>query len=169
MSKYYIQSYKHDGSLHRTWSPVLVVEDNDEMFIAINKHTRIYESNNRSWIARDPALYYLYKKQYFNVIAMLRRDGIYYYCNLASPSIYDGEAIKNIDYDLDVKFYPDGSHIILDEKEFVSNNLKYKYPEVLENQLRDEIKNIISLHKSGQKPFNEEENRQLFRRYLNKL
>ena len=116
MSKYYIQSYKHDGSLHRTWSPVLVVEDNDEMFIAINKHTRIYESNNRSWIAREPALYYLYKKQYFNVIAMLRRDGIYYYCNLASPSIYDGEAIKNIDYDLDVKFYPDGSHIILDEK-----------------------------------------------------
>ena len=49
---------------------------------------------------------------------MIRKTGIHYYCNIASPSLYDGEAIKNIDYDLDVKVAPNGKSIILDEEEY---------------------------------------------------
>ncbi len=169
MNKYYIQSYKHDGSVHRTWYPVLLISEDDKKFVAINRRTQIFESNNRTWIAREPALYYLYKEKYFNVIAMLRQDGIYYYCNLASPSLYDGEAIKNIDYDLDVKIFPDGTYEILDEREFEVNKVKYKYPKVLEKRLRDEIQLIISLHKNNLTPFNSEENQRLFQQYLQKL
>lgn len=166
MSSTYIQSYKHDGSLHRTWTAVDVIDESDEKFVAINENTRIFESNNRSWIAREPALYYLYKHQYYNVIAMLRNDGIYYYCNLASPSLYDGEAIKNIDYDLDIKFFPDGSYKILDEKEFRANKKLYNYPSVLEKKLRDEIEVLIKLHAQDLTPFNLKENERLFRKYL---
>lgn len=169
MDKCYIQSYKHDGSLHRTWSPVLLIEDSNDKFVAINRKTRIYESNNRSWIAREPALYYLYKEKFFNVIAMLRTDGIYYYCNLASPSVQDSEAIKNIDYDLDIKFYPNGSYVILDENEFQVNEKKYNYPKVIEKEIRSTMKDIISLHRQGLTPFSQEENKKLFDRYLNNL
>lgn len=169
MNKYYIQSYKHDGSVHRTWYPVRLISEDEEKFVAINRRTKIIESNNRSWIAREPALYYLYKEKYYNVIAMLRVDGIYYYCNLASPSLYDGEAIKNVDYDLDVKFFPDGGYEILDEKEFIVNKKKYKYPLVLEKRLRDEIKYIISLFENNLTPFNKEENERLFQQYLKKI
>ena len=169
MDKYHIQSYKHDGSVHRTWYPVRLISEDDTKFVAINRRTQIFESNNRTWIAREPALYYLYKQKYYNVIAMLRVDGIYYYCNLASPSYYDGEAIKNVDYDLDVKFFPDGSYEILDEKEFAANKVKYNYPKVLEKRLRDEIKYIISLHENNLTPFNKEENERLFQQYLKKI
>lgn len=169
MNKYHIQSYKHDGSVHRTWYPVRLISEDDSKFVAINRRTQIFESNNRTWIAREPALYYLYKEKYYNVIAMLRHDGIYYYCNLASPSLYDGEAIKNVDYDLDVKFFPDGSYEILDEKEFKQNKVKYNYPKSLEKRLRDEIKYIISLHENNLTPFNKEENERLFQQYLKKI
>jgi protein associated with RNAse G/E len=40
---------------------------------------------------------------------MIRKKGIYYYCNLASPAIMDNGAVKYIDYELDVKVFPDGA------------------------------------------------------------
>ena len=49
------------------------------------------------------------------MITQLKKDGVYYYCNLASPALYDREAIKYIDYDLDIKVFPDDSLIHLDE------------------------------------------------------
>ena len=47
-------------------------------------------------------------KYWFNIIAMIRDNGVSYYCNLASPYVMDEEALKYIDYDLDVKVFADG-------------------------------------------------------------
>ena len=49
---------------------------------------------------------------------MFREDGIYYYCNLSSPFVCDEEALKYIDYDLDIKVYPNGKYHLLDEDEY---------------------------------------------------
>lgn len=164
-----IQSFKHDGRVHRTWSSVILINEDEDKFVAINDQTQVFEANNRYWIAREPALYFLYKERFFNVIAMLREDGIYYYCNLASPSIIDDEAIKNIDYDLDVKIFPNGDYVILDEKEFKINKKLMKYPKVIEKKVRSEIDVIINLFKDNQTPFNKEENKQLFNNYLKEI
>lgn len=168
-NKVIIQSYKHDGSFHRLWSSLLLISEDQHKFVAINDRTQVFETSGRYWIAREPALYFLYKEKFFNVIAMLREDGIYYYCNLASPSIYDGEAIKNIDYDLDLKIFPDGNYLILDEAEFAVNKHKFKYPEVIEKKLKAEIEYLLYLYKSGLTPFNKVENLGLFERYLKKV
>ncbi|MDK7294295.1 DUF402 domain-containing protein, partial [Streptococcus pasteurianus] len=84
-------------------------------------HTLVTESDNRKWVTREPALVYFHKEAWFNVIAMFREDGVYYYCNLASPYVYDGEAIKYIDYDLDIKLFPDGKYFLLDEDEYIQH------------------------------------------------
>ena len=34
-----------------------------------------------------------------------------YYCNMASPYYLDEEALKYIDYDLDVKVFTDGENV----------------------------------------------------------
>ena len=107
-SSVYIQSFKHDGSLHRTWCKGFIIDADEERIVAVTNKAWVIEANGRRWFTREPAVCFLYQHQWFNVISMIRKSGIYYYCNLATPSIYDGEAIKNIDYDLDVKLYPDG-------------------------------------------------------------
>ena len=33
MSKYYIQSYKHDGTLHRTWDSAMIVDVNEDYIV----------------------------------------------------------------------------------------------------------------------------------------
>ena len=76
--------------------------------IGVNDHTLVTEADGRRWVTREPAIVYFHKKYWFNIIAMIRDNGISYYCNLASPYILDQEALKYIDYDLDVKVFADG-------------------------------------------------------------
>ena len=104
-----IKSYKHDGSLHRTWRDTMVLKTSENALIGLNDHTLVTESDGRRWVTREPALVYFHKHYWFNIVTMIRDNGVSYYCNLASPAILDKEALKYIDYDLDVKVFPNGS------------------------------------------------------------
>ncbi|MBR2553096.1 MAG: DUF402 domain-containing protein [Erysipelotrichaceae bacterium] len=149
----FIESYKHDGSLHRVWSKGIVIDTNPEFSVAVTDHTWIVESDGRRWLTKEPAVCFFYDKHWFNVISMIRKAGIYYYCNLASPSIYDGEAIKNIDYDLDVKVYPDGTYHILDENEYALHSREMKYPPELMKKVESEMEVLINWIKTEREPF----------------
>lgn len=90
-------------------------------------------------ITREPAIVYFHVDYWFNVICMFREDGVYYYCNLSSPFIYDEEALKYIDYDLDIKVYPDGKYHLLDEDEYKLHKSRMKYPEDIDKILRHNV------------------------------
>lgn len=155
-SMVYIQSFKHDGSLHRTWAKGFVIEANDQQIVAVTNKTWVTEADGRKWFTREPAICFFYPDKWFNIITMIRKTGIYYYCNLASPSLYDGEAIKNIDYDLDIKLYPSGIFEILDEDEYQEHGQKMEYSDdikcIVEGQMQDLIRRI----KEMEAPFNDE-------------
>ena len=61
---------------------------------------------------------YFFDNEWFNIIVQLKKDGIYYYCNIASPFIIEEGTIKYIDYDLDLRIFPDGEYKILDQMEY---------------------------------------------------
>ena len=84
---------------------------------------------------------------------MVRKTGIYYYCNLASPSLYDGEAIKNIDYDLDVKVFPDGEYVILDENEYEYHASVMNYPENIKKIISSQMEELLDLIVNKKEPF----------------
>ncbi len=161
-----IQSYKHDKSLHRTWSKAVVLEVSEKRTVVITDKAWVIEADGRRWITREPAICFFYPDRWFNVIAMIRKSGIYYYCNLATPSIYDGEALKNIDYDLDVKVYPDKSLDILDEDEFKKHSRKMEYPSEIEVILRKEIEDIKLLVSKELSPFNVDEINEHYKKYM---
>lgn len=110
-----------------------------KMLVTANYRTRVIECDGRSWHTKEPAVCYFYSDLWFNIIGMLKKDGVYFYCNLSSPYLYDGEAIKYIDYDLDIKVYPNGQYTLLDEKEYQSHLGSMRYS--------DEIQEIIDSHK----------------------
>ena len=101
--KILIHGYKHNGKIHRCWSKGLVLQETDDHYIVINNRTLVTESDGRMWHTREPAIWYMPKHKWYNVICMIRKTGVYYYSNIASPTLYDGEALKYIDYDLDLK------------------------------------------------------------------
>lgn len=162
----YVQSFKHDGSLHRTWCKAFVLESDEEKIVAVTDRAWVIESDGRKWITREPAVCFFYKKKWFNVISMIRHSGIYYYCNLASPSLFDGEAIKNIDYDLDVKLYPDRSYSILDEDEYKDHARIYVYSEDVMVVVEKSMDQLIEMMEKEVAPFNKECINRYYQLYL---
>jgi len=148
-----IQSYKHDGSLHRVWEDSLVLKGTETIVIGANDKTFVQESDGRSWITREPAICYFHAKYWFNIIGMLRNDGIYYYCNISSPFVYDEEALKYIDYDLDVKVFPDMTYTLLDEDEYEEHKQLMNYPHVLDRILHNNIEYLLRWVRQRKGPF----------------
>ena len=149
----FVQSYKHNGSLHRTWSKALVVDTFDHCAVVVTDHSWVVEDNGRRWLTKEPAICFYFDNKWYNIISMVRKTGIYYYCNIASPSLYDGEAIKNIDYDLDVKVFPDGEYMILDENEYQYHSEIMNYPENIKKIIENQLNELLELVKNKQNPF----------------
>ena len=162
----YVQSYKHDGSLHRTWCRAFVLEADEEHIVAVTNRAWVIEADGRKWITREPAVCFFYTRKWYNVISMIRHSGHFYYCNLASPSVYDGEAIKNIDYDLDVKLYPDGGYQILDENEYREHARKMNYPDIICRIIEKQLDNLIEDMDRQSDPFSPECIARYYRKYL---
>lgn len=137
-----IHAYKHNGDLYRSWNNSFVLEDNNEYLVLVNEHVTITEINGRKWTTIDPAIWLFFKNDWYNIICMIRNDGVHYYCNIASPFILDSETIKYIDYDLDIKVFPNRSYKLLDLKEFKTNRRIWKYPITLQNTLWQNINKL---------------------------
>ena len=99
---------------------------------------------------------------------MFKKDGIHYYCNLSSPYLYDGEGIKYIDYDLDVKLFPDGQYKILDQNEYNFHLEKMKYSKELQEIIENELQKLLQLIKNKKEPFNQESVLKHYNEFFNK-
>lgn len=130
-----IQSYKHNGKIHRVWEETLVLKSHSSIVIGVNDQCLVKESDGRTWRTKEPAITYFTGSHWFNIVCLVRDDGIHYYCNISSPYVVDEEALKYIDYDLDIKVYPDMTYVILDEDEFDEHKKQMNYPEVLQKIL----------------------------------
>ena len=95
-----------------------------------------------------------YKGTSNNVIGQLKYDGIYYYCNLASPFVIEDKTIKYIDYDLDLRVFPDGAFKVLDRGEYNYHKKKMNYPNSIDKIVRDDLTNLIDLVRKKEFPFN---------------
>lgn len=148
-----VQSYKHDTTLHRIWSQATVLYDDDNVVIVANDHTKVIEANGRFWFTKEPSVTYFYKNRWYNVIGIIKPEGISYYCNLSSPALIDEEAIKYIDYDLDVKVSIDGAITVLDQNEYKKHSAEMGYSAELCAILEEEFRKLQTEVRRRVEPF----------------
>lgn len=162
-----VQAYKHDGALHRQWSPAYLVEETEDYWALCSKMSSVTESDGRKWMTKEKAVFLLFKKRWMNVICMFKEgQGICYYVNIATPTILDQGYLKYIDYDLDVKLYPNLQEKTLDENEFERHIQTYGYPVNLTKAIiksTEEVKGMISKRSF---PFVDEEIKRLYSKFL---
>ncbi|GEL78162.1 nucleoside tri-diphosphate phosphatase [Tenuibacillus multivorans] len=151
-----IHSYKHDGHIHRIWEETMVLKSQSNLLIGANDHVLVKESDGRTWRTREPAITYFTSNYWFNVICMIRHDGIHFYCNISSPFVIDEEALKYIDYDLDIKVFPDMTYKILDEDEFDEHQQQMNYPDVLKKILYKQLHTLERWIQQRKGPFSPE-------------
>jgi Uncharacterized domain/protein associated with RNAses G and E len=164
-----VQGYKHDGGMHRIWDAVFVVDETDDYVVVASNRTKVIEHDYRIWHTKEPAIMIYFKNSWYNVIAMLKEQGITYYVNLASPYINDRGTIKYIDYDLDMKLYPSNQIKIIDVKEYGFHRKKYQYSDDIDSILRFNLKEIKSIMISRVFPFNDKKIREYYDEFLSKI
>ncbi len=162
-----IQSYKHNKTIHRVWKKSVVLEAAQNYVITANDRTKVIEADGRTWHSKEPAICIFFDDYWYNIIAMLKEDGIHYYCNLASPYIYDQEAIKYIDYDLDVKMYPSKRIRVLDRQEYENHKKEMQYPDEVDTIVQHYLKVLKTKLQKNEFPFNDSQILAYYDMYLN--
>jgi protein associated with RNAse G/E len=151
--KLLIHCYKHNGEIHRTWDEAIVIKETDEYLVCGNDCVKVTEDDGRSHRTKEPAIMIFYKKHWFNIIAQLKEYGLFYYCNIASPYLIDGNIIKYIDYDLDLRVFPDGGYRVLDKNEYKYHKKIMHYSDDLDLILKNELAILIDMKKKNEGPF----------------
>lgn len=151
-----IHCYKHNGKLHRQWDEAVVLDIKDNYVVFGNNKTTVVDADGKVWKTKEPAIMFFFKDRWFNIIGQLKEYGIYFYCNIATPFIIDDNVIKYIDYDLDLRVFPDGGYKVLDNKEYEYHKKVMNYPSEIDVIVKKELKKLIEMKIDDQGPFNKE-------------
>lgn len=161
-----IQCYKHNKKVHRAWSEAVVLDVKKEYIVFGNNKTLVTESEGTTWRTKEPAIMYFFRNEWYNVIAQMKSDGIYYYCNIASPFIIEDNTIKYIDYDLDLRIFPKGDYKVLDKLEYEYHKNKMNYSDDLDKVVNSALKELIQKYEKGSFMFNEKTNVEYLNQYM---
>lgn len=162
-----IQCYKHNGKIHRAWNEAVVLDIKKDYIVFGNNKTQVIESEGTTWKTKEPAIMYFFKDKWFNIIAQMKKDGIYYYCNIATPFIIEEKTIKYIDYDLDLRVFPNGQYKILDKLEYKYHRNLMNYSEDLDKVIKGALSDLIDDYNKGVVMFNTVRNAEYLKQYLN--
>lgn len=163
--KLQIQCYKHNKKIHRAWDEAILLKEEKDYAVFGNDKTTVIEADGCSWKTKEPAIMYFFKNEWFNVIAQLKGDGIYYYCNIATPYIIEEDTIKYIDYDLDLRIFPSGEYKILDKLEYNYHKRIMNYSKELDIIINKSLEELIEKYKNKYFPFIEEKNIEFYEQY----
>lgn len=161
-----IHCYKHNGHLHRQWDEAILLDVKDDYMVFGNNKTTVIDSDGKVWHTKEPAIMFFFKNRWFNVIGQLKDYGIYFYCNIATPFLIDERVIKYIDYDLDLRVFPNGSFKILDRMEYKFHKKQMHYSNRLDFILRYELGNLIDIVRKKDFPFDKNTIEEYYKKYL---
>ena len=151
-----IHCYKHNGTIDRISGEAIVLDDTPDYLVCANNKVKLTENDGRSHRTKETAILFFYKNEWFNILAQLKKYGLFYYCNIASPYIIDGNIIKYIDYDLDLRIFPDETFKVLDKNEYKYHKITMKYTDEIDIIVQDSLNKLISMKENKLPPFQTE-------------
>lgn len=163
--KLQIQCYKHNSKIHRAWDEAVFLDEQKDYLVFGNNRTIVTKAEGITWKTKEPAIMYFFKDKWFNIIAQLKKDGIYYYCNIASPFIIEENTIKYIDYDLDLRIFPTGQYKVLDRMEYNYHKRIMNYSTDLDIVICSALDELIKDYEKGSLMFSKEVNNNYYNLY----
>lgn len=159
-------AFKHNGKVHRTWYQTMLIEDTPEYVAVGSTHSFVVEADGRKWHAIEPAVSIFMKNKWFNVVCMIKSNGINYYVNIASPSVFEDNIVKYVDYDLDFKVDPSYQIKVLDEFEYKKHKKTFNYSPDLDEVIKYNFNKVRKMIENREFPFSHDVVEQLYKKYL---
>ena len=164
-----IHCYKHNGKIDRISGEALVLDVAEDYLVCANNKVKITESDGKTHRTKETAILFFYKNEWFNILAQLKKFGLFYYCNIATPYIINDNVIKYIDYDLDLRVFSNGSFKVLDRNEYKYHKKQMHYSNRLDFILKYELGSLIERVRIKKDPFNKKAIEKYYEKYLELL
>ncbi|GMO15304.1 MAG: hypothetical protein Ta2E_06130 [Mycoplasmoidaceae bacterium] len=137
-----VHAYKFNGLLYRSWEfPKIVSEENKTVCLdLVGAKILFWKDKEKKYVfsrVNTPTFWYFFEDEWYNLIVSIRYKKCYMYINVASPFIYEEDAIKFVDLDLDYQTQDvenvKWKELDLDELEIHSK--QYNYPDKLKKKI----------------------------------
>ncbi|WP_449619729.1 DUF402 domain-containing protein [Robertmurraya sp. Marseille-Q9965] len=151
-----IKALKFPDTLHYEWEGQLLCHTPDYVVVLCEPGRKlIHYTKNKVFTINNTSLEFFFLKEWFTA-AMEVEDGnvVSTYCNVAKPSVFNNDEITFIDLDLDYIQENNKEWKVVDEEEFESNSIKYKYPVELKNEAIKALAKLKEEIRIGKYPFN---------------
>jgi protein associated with RNAse G/E len=151
----HVCSTKYDGSPHWEFDSFFVHEDGP-LLVTHNFAGQQLRNKAGLWTTPFDTRNHFWTDRWYNVMRCDRpkAGGLeYWYCNVTTPAQYDGEAVRYVDLDLDVRVFASGETEVLDEDEFLEHSDRMGYPPDVIDQARRAVDELFSLIQRGAFPF----------------
>ena len=139
-----IEKAKYDGTIQAAWDSELLDHAGALLRSVVPGGKPVYVLDRSRWIKSGQttcAVELYFEDRWYNVWHVRDSTQELWYCNVAMPASFDGQTLRWVDLDIDIRCYRDGTPEVLDEDEFEQHRVELGYPaEVVERALaaRDE-------------------------------
>ncbi len=153
--RFEVQSFKYDGSLHRSWTADLIHREGSLLvFDAVFDIDVEHDLLGR--IARGThSLEYYWLDRWYNIFRFSDAKGQLrnYYCNVNVPPTIEGNVLRYIDLDLDILVAPDFAYQILDTDDFERHAELYNYPADFRPRAQRAVDELVKMIEQRDFPF----------------
>ena len=151
----HVCSTKYDSSPHWEFDSWFVLEEGP-LLITTNFAGQELQTSDGPWVTPYDTRNHFWSDRWYNVMRLNLPHGgglEGWYCNVTTPAQFDGENVRYVDLDLDVRVSAHGEPEVLDEDEFVENSARMSYPPEVVEQGRRAVDELLALARSGEFPF----------------
>ena len=139
-----VEKAKYDGTIQAAWESELLDHAAPLLRSVVPGGRPVYVPDQSHWVESGQttsAVELYFEDRWYNVWHLRDDTTTLWYCNVAMPASFDGQTLRWVDLDIDIRCYRDGVPEVLDEDEFEQHRIELGYPaEVVERALaaRDE-------------------------------
>jgi protein associated with RNAse G/E len=150
-----IRSYKFDGRLHRSWPAELLGQEGPLIVLDATFPEEVVHDLLGTIPSGTRSLEYYWLDRWYNVFRFAQPNGELrnYYCNVNVPPTLAGGVLSYVDLDLDILVDPDLSYRILDVADFEKNIAVYGYPEEVQANAQQALRELVQLIETKSFPF----------------
>lgn len=154
-----VHAYKFNGCLYRTFEfPKIIYKNNEFIILDLSNCRVISQGKNKKFYRTHfeiDSLWVFFYEQWYNLFLNITKNNKFvYYFNVATPYLFEEDAIKYIDLDLDVRVENVNTRMekikVLDTLEFQKHAQLMFYPKKLINKsidIKNQLINDLKNHK----------------------
>lgn len=150
-----INARKYDNKIHRSWD-CKFIERSESLLTFVGEFEKEVVHSDLGVIRRGTISYeYYWLDKWYNVFRFHEPSGGLrnFYCNVNIPPVFENNILDYIDLDIDVLVWKDFNYQILDLDEFERHALKYNYPEMIVDNAKNSLGELLEMINSRVFPF----------------